>query len=97
MAAQMAHLEAMAELPNVDIRILPTSSPRLAVAHGSVTLLQGIGPDFAVEDGVESVIYHEAVAGVERIAERLEHIWAGTLSPAESVSVIGGTRKRYAT
>ena len=69
--------------------------PRLAIAHGSVTLLRGIGPDFAVEDGVEGLVYHETVAGVERIAERLEYIWEGALSSAESISSISETRRRY--
>jgi hypothetical protein len=96
MAEQLDHLAAMADRPNIDLRILPADG-RGTCCTGEFELLSKPGevaPFMAVTADPGGPDYHER--DVDAFAAMFTHIHAVALTPAESVALITRTREdRY--
>lgn len=78
MAAQLDHLRAMAERPNVDIRVVPLDGRAHAAGRGGFTLLtadERPTPFMACTEDLGGVRYHESPSLVEAYAALFAHVW----------------------
>ena len=91
MAAQLAHLAAMAQQPNVDLRILPLVAGVHAASFGAFTLLASPGATTAQMACVTDrtgVRYLEGPHAVDAHVEVFDHLCEHSLSLTESVDLI---------
>jgi transcriptional regulator with XRE-family HTH domain len=94
MVDQMTHLLALAERPNVDIRVIP-DDPELIDLAASFTLLTSPGetaPNVASADGPDGAIYVEGQSGVAALAQTYDGLAAGAIDSAEAIRQ---TREAY--
>jgi len=78
MAAQLAHLRAVDQLPNVDIRVAPLNEQLHVAARGSFVLLTAPGgavPYVVVTENVSDVTYQGNAADVKAHLEVWDHVW----------------------
>jgi transcriptional regulator with XRE-family HTH domain len=97
MAGQLDHLTALAERPNVDLRILPRGQTKVSVP-GTFTVLQtagASGPDLAAEDGLRGFRYHDEPSAVADFVNLFERIIGAALPAMASTALIAETRKDY--
>ena len=99
MAGQLAHLAAMAQQPNVDLRILPLTAGVHAASFGAFTLLASPGATTAqmvcVTDRT-GVRYLEGPHAVDAHVEVFDHLCEHSLSVTDSVDAVRTTAKeRY--
>lgn len=96
MAAQLDHLAAVADRPNVDLRVLPLDAGVHAAAFGVFTLITSPGAIepymVAVEDRT-GLRYMEKPYEVEPHVAVFEHLSDFALSPDESLDLICTTAK----
>lgn len=78
MAAQLAHLRALDELPNVDVRVAPLDEQVHVAARGSFVLLTAPGgavPYVVVTETVSDVTYQGNAGDVRAHLEVWDHLW----------------------
>ena len=76
MVDQLDHLRAMAQRPNVEVRVTPLDG-RVFAAPGAFRLLSGdaLVPFIACTSNVAGVQYHEGAEIVRAYAELFDHLW----------------------
>lgn len=99
MAAQLAHLETVAELPNIDLRVLPLTSGIHLASMRSFALIASEGAARAqivcTPDGAQ-VRYDEAADRVAAHVEMFAFLRSHALTAPDSVALISRTNKeRY--
>jgi transcriptional regulator with XRE-family HTH domain len=99
MADQLTHLATMAELPNIDVRILPLDAGQHSAAFGAFTMIATPGatePQIVCVEDRTGVRYLEGSHGVDAHQQVFEHLGRYALPPGESVDVIRSAGKeRY--
>jgi transcriptional regulator with XRE-family HTH domain len=99
MATQLDRLAARAELPNVELRVLPLGAGAFAAAFGSFTILSAEGatePYIVCLADRTGFRYDESRAGVEAHAALFDHLRELALTPGDSLGLIHATAKeRY--
>ncbi|MFJ9950322.1 helix-turn-helix domain-containing protein [Kitasatospora sp. NPDC091207] len=91
MRAQLEYLASAAELPNINIQILPESSETHATLFGPVTILSFPDPaetDVAYVDSLLSTIYVEEPAEVFQYAQLFRRTLAESLPRTDSIQLI---------
>jgi hypothetical protein len=77
MAAQLAHLRAMAERPNVDVRVVPLDQRAHAGFRGPFKLV-GPGPTVVVTEDLSSGFsYRDSPTVVKAHAQLWSYLWEG--------------------
>jgi transcriptional regulator with XRE-family HTH domain len=99
MAEQCDHLAEMAELPNIDLRVLPLGAGIHPASEGGFALVASASVDRAqvvcVSDGT-GVRYLEGAATIHTYGEVFDHLCQHSLTSTDSVDVIRRTQKeRY--
>jgi hypothetical protein len=93
MRAQLEHLLAAAQRPNVTLQILPLSSgahPALSGPFCIVRFPERTDPDVVYTEGVAGHAFLEKEADVRACAEAFDLLRAAALSPAATAAAIGG-------
>jgi transcriptional regulator with XRE-family HTH domain len=91
MSDQLAHIAAVAELPNVTIQVLPFSAGVHPAMEGPLNILgfpEVHDPDVVYLEGHAGSIYVEEAGEVERYSQIFNHLIAKALSPDDSVRLI---------
>ncbi len=94
MRAQLRHLAAMAERPNVEIRVLPFGVGAHTGHEGAFTLVE-------MPEPYPDVVYVETPAGAifveepdtERFTKAYDRSWKASLGPKESVELISAAEE----
>jgi transcriptional regulator with XRE-family HTH domain len=97
MRAQLLHLAAAAEMPNVELRIMPLSNRETSLVADSFTILS-FGPqdtdeadklaDIVSTESVTSELYVEGETGTYRYSLVFQGLLNASLSPADSQHLI---------
>lgn len=84
MSAQIDHLQEMADLPNVDIRVTPLNDQVFA-GPGTFRLISGpsLVPYIATTENLAGVQYLESPSVVSAYAALFEHLWSRSLALPE--------------
>lgn len=85
MRAQLAHLSIVAELPNVEIGVIPFGAELPTILLNSFTIFDGL---VAVETRTTEARYHPDSDEAAVDAEAAEDLWAQAISGAEVVRLI---------
>ncbi|REE96192.1 helix-turn-helix domain-containing protein [Thermomonospora umbrina] len=95
MGAQLAHLVAMVELPNITIQVLPFSAGAHASPSGPFTVFEMPEPypDLAYIETQGGSVYLEA-DGAEKFSRAYDGLQDSALSPEESAAFIGAHLSR---
>lgn len=82
---QLAHLHAMTERPNVEIRVMLFDERVYPAGRGSFTLLTSDGPEpfMACSEDLAGVHYHEAPSVVEAYSALWVYMWEASHALAE--------------
>lgn len=86
MAAQIAHLAALAERPNLDIRVVPLDHRGHAAGTGSFTIFTGEDEDSPYMVATENLVgpnYHEDPTMVTAYVTLFDHLWRESDEVAE--------------
>jgi transcriptional regulator with XRE-family HTH domain len=88
MSGQLAHIAAIAELPNVTVQVLPFSAGVHPAMEGPLNILgfpEPHDPDVVYLEGQAGSIYVEEAGETERYSQMFNHLIAKALSPEDSV------------
>ncbi|WP_165401173.1 helix-turn-helix domain-containing protein [Herbihabitans rhizosphaerae] len=99
MRAQVEHLLAMSELPNVTIQVLPFDAGAHAGSSGSFTLVEfaePTDPETGYVDCAAGNVYPEKPAQVRTLKTRFHHLTSSGLTPGESLSFMHKIAKELA-
>lgn len=106
MHAQLLHLAAAADLPNVELRVMPLTSRETSLVADSFTILS-FGPqptdeadklaDVVSTEGVTSELYVEGESDTYHYRLVFQGLVKASLSPADSQHLIRGTARRLWT
>jgi transcriptional regulator with XRE-family HTH domain len=91
MARQLAHVAEMAELPNVDLRVLPLDAGVHSAAFGGFIVLASSGasdPQMVCVEDRTGIRYLEGPYAVDAHVEVFDHLCDFALSPDDSVEVV---------
>jgi transcriptional regulator with XRE-family HTH domain len=91
MGAQLEHLRAMAELPNVTLRVVPFSTGLHPGMDGPFTLLEFADPrdpDLVYVEGHAGPLFIDAAEDVARCRDMFGHLDEMALPPRESTALI---------
>ena len=95
MTAQLHHLAATAELPTVQVRVVPARDGALHSAFGAFRLFTSAGtgssPFMVCIEDLDGFNYKEKDAAIEEYLKLFEHLTASALSNAESTDLIRAT------
>jgi hypothetical protein len=97
MQAQLRHLVAVSELPNVTLQVLPFEAGAHAAVDGSFTLIRfadQAASDVIYIENATSCLYLERDQEVERFTLIFDHVRARALDPDRSVGLIRGAAER---
>jgi transcriptional regulator with XRE-family HTH domain len=96
MRAQLAHLRELADLPNVEIQVLPREIVPYAAMHGAFTIMSFPFPGDAglvyVETRARGLFFEETSHLLE-YAQVLNYLRVSALSPEESIRLFESIRK----
>lgn len=96
MADQLDHLAEMAELPNIDLRMLPLSAGVFSAAFGAFTIITAAGsadPYMVCVGDRTGFRYMESRGAVDTHLDLFDHLSAVALRSAASVDLIRTTAK----
>lgn len=99
MRAQVEHLLAMCQRPNVTIQILPFDVGAHAAASGSFTLVEfsePTDPEIGYVDCAAGNVYPEKPAQVRKLKTRFHHLTSASLTPEKSLPFIRKIAKELA-
>jgi hypothetical protein len=97
MAAQLAWLAAVSELPNVSLRVMPFSvGTHPGIMSGPFVILgfpvngngQHSEPPTVYVDGFTGALFLDKPGEIERYSAAFKGIWDGALGESESVSLL---------
>jgi transcriptional regulator with XRE-family HTH domain len=91
MQEQLAHIAAMAELPNVTVQVLQYSAGAHPAMEGPYSILgfpEAHDPDVVYLENGAGSIYLEEAGELERYSQRFSHLIAKALSPEDSIRLI---------
>lgn len=97
MAAQLAHLTRVAELPSVTLQVLPFSAGAHAGMDGEFTIFgyrQPEDPDIVYIENTGGDAYIEDAEVTQRYRRVFDHLRAAALDPAESVRMLVDAQHR---
>jgi transcriptional regulator with XRE-family HTH domain len=96
MSGQLAHIAAVAELPNVTVQVLPFSAgvhPAMDGAYSILSFPEAHDPDVVYLENQAGSIYVEEAGETERYSQMFTHLIAKALSPEDSIRLITDVTK----
>lgn len=88
MHEQLSHLRAMMELPNVDVRVLPTTRPVARLPLSLFEFGSEEGPAIAISDTDFGHVFYDAPMEILQTRRIVNHLHDLALGPDETVSLI---------
>ncbi|MFJ1707175.1 helix-turn-helix domain-containing protein [Kitasatospora sp. NPDC088346] len=99
-AAQLRHLRAMMELPNIDLRVIPFSKGADGTQTGAFSTFTNEGqesPEAAFAEAVTGTVFVDDALGLRRLHRLSTYLAGAALSADESLDLIEQTERKLAS